>query len=196
VLPAASPVTVVLTRVLLVSLTWTVLSWLVMVPGRYLWYDIPARIASGAEFDPKSIWPAGDQSAYLLPVMVVLYWGALAATLDFPFVPIAALLASVLVALQRHSPWTEWLRQTLLRVTIIWAVAVPLAGLDLFFALMSTGGWLTLSLASTTAMSLSAFTHGLSKPTRFALALVGAAAMTVVIVNHTVGQPMVVWFHD
>src|SRR5207248_4160156 len=87
-------------RVLTIVLGWTVLSWAVMLPGRYLLLDIPGRMAAGTLPDPGSVWPGGDQPAVLAPVAAVLEWGGWAAAADFPLPLTIALVASVLLV--RH----------------------------------------------------------------------------------------------
>jgi hypothetical protein len=179
VLKAAAPAAVMVARVLAITLGWAVLSWLVMLPGEYLVYRIPAHPA-----------------AILLPPLAVLYLGAWAAALDFPLVPVAALVAMVLVALERRRPWQHRLQVAILRVAVIGGVAVLLTSIDLFYALMSTGGGPALGLAGLAATGLGTVGAGLSRPTRILLVVLGVAAVAVAVIDNTVGLPMVVWFRD
>jgi hypothetical protein len=189
----ASPSVVLVARTLMISLAWTVLAWLVMLPGRYLLLDIPHRTPF---VSPDELWPGGDQPWYMLPLQVLLYWGALAATIDFPFVIAAALIAAVLVALQRGRPPAERARVAAQRIGAIALVAMALTVIDAFIALMTTGGGPVLGLAGLTALGLGASGRGLSVPARVGLGVLGAAAVAAVVINHTVGLPMVVWFRD
>jgi hypothetical protein len=109
---------------------------------------------------------------------------------------VIGLIAAVFVLLQKRQPWQERVRVAILRVAVIALVAVVVTGFDLFVALTTPGPGLTFGIAGATAVSLGGLGLGLSKPTRVLLVIIGVAAVAVVVVNHTVGSPMVVWFHD
>jgi len=192
-LRVASPSVVLASRVLTISLAWTVLSWLVMVPGRYVLLDVPGRLARGS----AEIWPDGDQPWYVVPLVVILYWGSLGAVYDFPLVPAAVIVASVLVLLERREPWQERVRRAILRIGVIAVSGAALTLVSLLATTLTTGsGGPLLGAIGLGAVGLGAVGRGLSRRNRIVLAVLGVATIAMVVVNHTVGLPMVVWFQD
>jgi hypothetical protein len=183
-----SPSLVLISRVLVITLVWTVVSWLVMLPGRYLYYG-PDRYLD-------SIWPSGVEHPALLPLVVLLSWGAAGAAIDVPLVPTAALLAVIFVALERRSSGPDRWRTAILRTAVIAAAAVSLTAIDLFIALMTSAGGPMLPLLGLAAAMAGMVGPNLSKRYRIPLIVVGLAATAIALINNTVGLPMVVWFRD
>ena len=193
----ASPSVQLIARVLIFSLGWTVLAWLVMLPARYLIFDIPSRLAAASPAgDSHSVWPADHGYGVLLPLIEMLYWGALAAATDAPFILVLALVAAVAVALQSRKPWQHRLRLAFVRVAFIVMIALMLASIDVFFALMITGGGPALPLTGLVGAGLGALGHDLSKSSRILVGVLGLAAVAIAVIDNTVGLNMVVWFRD
>ncbi|MBG6140206.1 hypothetical protein [Longispora fulva] len=190
----AGPLVALTARTLLVGLGWAVLCWVVMLPGRYLVLDIPARMASGAQFDPKWVWPMSDMPA-LLPAQIALYWGGMAASMDFPFVFGLTLIALVVIALERGLPWRERLWVAAPRMAVVAFAGIVMTVADAFLA-MVVGLGVGLGLAALVALWLGSAGHGLSTGRRVGLRVLGLAALAVLIVNQTVGHAVVVWFMD
>jgi len=188
---------VLVARVLTIVLGWTVVSWAVMLPGRYLLLDIPGRMAAGTLPDPKSVWPGGDQPALMAPVAAVLEWGGWAAADDFPLPLAIALVASVLLVRHRRQLWGPRRRVAAVGVAVISLQALLLTPVDMVVTAFTTiRGGPVLPLAGATASWLAVAAPGLSRPRRAVLGLLGLAALAVAAVDATIGTGMVSWYRD
>jgi hypothetical protein len=185
---------VLVARVLTIVLGWTVVSWAVMLPGRYLILDIPGRMAAGTLPDPKSVWPGGDQPAVMTPVAAVLEWGGWAAAADFPLPLAIALVTTVLLV--RHR-WEHRRRVAVVGVAAISLQALLLTPVDMVLTAFTTiRGGPVLPLAGATASWLAVAAPGLSGPRRAVLGVLGLAALAVAVVDSTIGTGMVSWYRD
>ncbi|MEV4637644.1 hypothetical protein AB0J80_09860 [Actinoplanes sp. NPDC049548] len=185
-------------RILLLGMTWPILSWSVWVPTRYLAFDIPGRLARSGyttPIDPQSVWPFEGTPSWLRLVWTVPHLGAWAVVMGGPFLLAAVGVIGTVTAVLRRR------RRRVHRLTA--AVAAPAAVLlAVAWTAVSTGliirddGYVA-GVLGVAAAVLGATTSSLRNRTRTALLILGVGAITVFLSFHTAaGIAMLTWFQD
>jgi hypothetical protein len=180
-------------QILLAGLGWPVLSWLLLVPLRYVLFDVPGRIAStGGPVDPKSLLPSGALFWVLLPVILALTFGAYVAYAGGWLLAATVGLAGVAVGV-RHR------RAHLAVAGVGLATVALLAGVPMFSgaAPLDADPGYGAALLGTVAVGLGLWGRSLGRRRRGWLIAVGLAAAAVLAAHHTTaGAAMHTWFLD
>jgi hypothetical protein len=184
-------------RVLLVGLGWPVVSWWLAVFGRYTVLDIPGRLAAngGTPVDPKDLWPVDGPWIVLIPLWVLLSLGAGAAVVGGPYLVSSVGLAGLLAGpAQRRRTGRHRAAAALGGLAVLVAAQFVLSGRGHQDDL---GNGIAGAVLGAGAIVLAVAGRGIRGRVRFGLALIGAAAIGILAVDHSaMGPPMLSWFLD
>ncbi|GIH02578.1 hypothetical protein Rhe02_06450 [Rhizocola hellebori] len=190
-----------LVQKILVGLGLPVVCWLIAVPFRYFLLDIPARLApdSGMPFDPKDLWPIDGPFIFLMPLWVVLSFGAWALIFDWMLVGWLGVTALLLGLTQRGAGWRSRATSGLIGAAV---VAIALQGLGVRIGLGSgsspyQGMGLATAVLGGVAIIAGVSMRGISRRSRVLVLLTGLAAVTIYFWNQTpMGIDMITWYMD
>jgi hypothetical protein len=184
-----------LAHILLLGMTWPILSWLFWVPARYLAFAIPSSIESGEPDSSWMLWPRVGTPNWLQPLWNVTEFSAFVVHISGPILLAAVGVIGTALAGLRHR------RRRVHRLTAaITAAAVVLVTgawtIAMRDPLIDDDGY-TAGLLGIAAIVLAITTAGLSKRTRVGLLMLGAGAIILFLSFHTAGGiQMGNWFWD
>lgn len=183
-------------RILLLGLTWPILSWLLWVPARYFAFDIPGRLGrSGHLIDPQTVWPFEGTPSWLLPLWIVPHFGAWAVVIGGPFLLAAVgVIGTVTAVLRRRH---RRVHRLTVAVAALAAVLLTIAWTAVMHGLSTHDDGYIAGVLGVAAGVLGATTGNLRNRTRAALLILGVGAITVFLSFHTdAGISMLGWFKD
>ncbi len=193
-----SPPVATLVRIVLVGLGLPVLSWLIAIPLRYVLLDVPARLESysGMPFDPKDLWPMQGPLIVLVPVWIILSFGAYAIIFDWMLVTWIGLLVAVLGAAQRGVGWMHRVVSGLIGVTLVAGALTISRTYDLLMPFSARPALAAAALGGG-AVIVGVSVRRVSLRKRVTMVLTGLTAIAIFAWHYTsVGMAMLSWFMD
>ncbi|SCL27293.1 hypothetical protein [Micromonospora inyonensis] len=185
-------------RILLLGMTWPILSWLLWVPARYFAFDIPGRRERSGysiSIDPQTVWPFEGTPDWLLPLWIVPHFGAWAVVIGGPFLLAAVGVIGTVAALLRHR--RRRVHRLTVAVAALTVVLVTVAWTAVMQGLSTHDDGYIAGVLGIAAAVLGATTSNLTHRTRVALLILGAGAIAVFLSFHTAaGIAMIGWFQN
>jgi hypothetical protein len=185
-------------RILLLGMTWPILSWLLWVPARYYAFDIPGRLERSGHsimIDPQTVWPFESTPSWLLPLWIVPHFGAWAVVIGGPFLLAAVGVIGTVTALLRHR--RRRVHRLTVAVAALTAVLLTVGWAAVMNGLSTHDDGYIAGVLGVAAVVLGTTTGNLRNRTRVALVLLGVGAIAVFLSFHTAaGISMLGWFQD